>query len=146
TIESEDNPLNNIPVDVINNITGEKSTIEVNLAYSGEFGFTAVLTTNLSSANAGYYANLFYYNPTTKELEYVCADVIADDGTAELTFTHASDYVIVIDDVDLGMKAPAIDNGPGTGDKGVLYLLSLMLLAMLGMTGIIYLKKKNYIE
>lgn len=146
TIESEDNPLNNIPVDVINNITGEKSTIEVNLAYSGEFGFTAVLTTNLSSANAGYYANLFYYNPTTKELEYVCADVIAGDGTAELTFTHASDYVIVIDDVDLGKKAPAIDNGPGTGDKGVLYLLSLMLLAMLGMTGIIYLKKKNYIE
>ena len=103
TIESEDNPLNNIPVDVINNITGEKSTIEVNLAYSGEFGFTAVLTTKLSSANAGYYANLFYYNPTSKELEYVCADVIADDGTAELTFTHASDYLIVIDDEDLGV-------------------------------------------
>jgi len=103
TIESEDNPLNNIPVDVINNITGEKSTIEVNLSYSGEFGFTAVLTTNLSSDNAGYYANLFYYNPTSKELEYVCADVIADDGTAELTFTHASDYLIVIDDEDLGV-------------------------------------------
>jgi len=62
-----------------------------------------VLTTKLSSANAGYYANLFYYNPTSKELEYVCADVIADDGTAELTFTHASDYLIVIDDEDLGV-------------------------------------------
>jgi len=103
TVEDENNPLNNIPVDVINNITGEKSTIEVNLSYSGDFGFTAVLTTNLSSANAGYYANLFYYNPTSKELEYVCADVIADDGTAELTFTHASDYLIVIDDEDFGV-------------------------------------------
>ncbi len=102
TIESEDNPLNNIPVDVINKVTGEENTIEVNLDYSGEFGFTAVLTTNLESSNAGYYANLFYYNPQAKALEYICSDVIAADGTAKLAFTHASDYIIVIDDVDLG--------------------------------------------
>ncbi|MBO5386987.1 MAG: hypothetical protein J6A59_02435, partial [Lachnospiraceae bacterium] len=51
---------------------------------------------------AGYYANLFYYNPQAKALEYICSDVIAADGTAKLAFTHASDYIIVIDDVDLG--------------------------------------------
>ncbi|MBP3620158.1 MAG: hypothetical protein J6J16_00185 [Lachnospiraceae bacterium] len=143
TIESEDNPLNNIPVDVINNITGEKSTIEVNLAYSGEFGFTAVLTTNLSSANAGYYANLFYYNPTTKELEYVCADVIAGDGTAELTFTHASDYVIVIDDVDLGnvKEATTPDSNANTGDATPLMALAFML--MLSGTLLVAMSRKK---
>ena len=30
-------------------------------------------------------------------MEFICADEIAADGTAELTFTHASDYAIVID-------------------------------------------------
>ena len=139
TIESEDNPLNNIPVDVINNITGEKSTIEVNLAYSGEFGFTAVLTTKLSSANAGYYANLFYYNPTSRELEYVCADVIADDGTAELTFTHASDYLIVIDDEDLGVVKA--DDSAKTGDNTP--LVAVMVMMMISVMGLIFGNKKK---
>ena len=156
TIESEDNPLNNIPVDVINNITGEKSTIEVNLSYSGEFGFTAVLTTNLSSANAGYYANLFYYNPTSKELEYVCADVIADDGTAELTFTHASDYLIVIDDEDLGVVKDDddattetitdknADDSAKTGDNTP--LAAVMVMMMISVMGLIFGNKKKRSE
>ena len=40
---------------------------------------------------------MYYYNEKTGELEFICADKIAEDGTAELTFTHASDYVIAID-------------------------------------------------
>ena len=110
TVEDENNPLNNIPVNLISNVTGEKETIEVNLAYSGNFGFKAVLTANLGSDNAGYYANLYYYNPTTDKLEYMCADVIASNGEAELAFTHASDYLVVIDDVDLG-KDEVPDSG-----------------------------------
>ena len=152
TIESEDNPFNNIPVNVINNITGEKSTIEVNLAYSGEFGFTAVLTTKLSSANAGHYANLFYYNPTSKELEYVCADVIADDGTVELTFTHASDYLIVIDDEDLGVVKADVtttetitdkntDDSAKTGDNTP--LAAVMAIMMISVMGLIFGNKKK---
>ena len=115
TVEDENNSLNNIPIDVINNITGEKGTIEIYLVHSGEFGFTAVLKANLGSDNAGYYANLYYYNPTTGKLEYMCADVIASNGEAELTFTHASDYLIVIDDEDLG-KAPDDDDDDDDGD------------------------------
>ena len=155
TVEDDNNPLNNIPLDVINNVTGEKETIEVNLAYSGNFGFKAVLTTNLGSDNAGYYANLYYYNPTTGKLEYICADVIASNGEAKLAFTHASDYLVVIDDVDLG-KAPTgggqgssnaenstvnkVDTGkdeaPDTGDTGTLYLWVIMLCSIFGMAGI----------
>ena len=51
----------------------------------------------MDAQNAGLYANLFYYNEILKDLEFVCADKIDADGTAELTFNHASEYVIVLD-------------------------------------------------
>ncbi|MBQ6814578.1 MAG: hypothetical protein IJP13_03465 [Lachnospiraceae bacterium] len=152
TVEDENNPLNNIPVDVIKGVTGEKATIEVNLTYSGNFGFTAVLKANLGSDNAGYYANLYYYNPTTGELEYICADVIASNGETEFTFTHASDYLVVIDDEDLGKKASDDDkdttedkddgkndiNGevPDSGDIETFYLWAMMFCAILVMVGL----------
>ena len=86
-----------IPVDVINNVTGERSSMNLTLAYDGEFGFTATLTVNMESKNAGLYANLFYYNEQTGELEFVSAGQIDADGNVELVFTHASDYTIVVD-------------------------------------------------
>ena len=86
-----------IPVDVINNVTGERSSLNLTLAYDGEFGFTATLTVNMESKNAGLYANLFYYNEQTGELEFISAGQIDPDGNAELVFTHASDYTIVVD-------------------------------------------------
>ena len=86
-----------IPVDVINNVTGERSSLNLTLAYDGEFGFTATLTVNMESKNAGLYANLFYYNEQTGELEFVSAGQIDADGNVELEFTHASDYTIVVD-------------------------------------------------
>ena len=86
-----------IPVDVINNVTGERSSLNLTLAYDGEFGFTATLTVNMESKNAGLYANLFYYNEQTGELEFISAGQINADGNVELEFTHASDYTIVVD-------------------------------------------------
>ena len=86
-----------IPVDVINNVTGERFSLNLTLAYDGELGFTATLTVNLELKNAGLYANLFYYNEQTGELEFICAGQIDADGNAELEFTHASDYTIVVD-------------------------------------------------
>ena len=86
-----------IPVDVINNVTGEHSSLNLTLAYDGEFGFTATLTVNMESKNAGLYANLFYYNEQTGELEFISAGQIDPDGNVELVFTHASDYTIVVD-------------------------------------------------
>ena len=86
-----------VPVDIINNVTGESYSIQISLAYEGEFGFTAVLSIGLGRENAGYTASLYYYNESTGELEFICKDQIAEDGTVSLAFTHASDYVIAID-------------------------------------------------
>ena len=86
-----------IPVAVINNVTGERYSMNLTLSHEGEFGFTAVLTVNMDAANAGLYANLFYYNPESGALEFICAGQIDAEGNTDLTFTHASDYTIVID-------------------------------------------------
>ena len=104
---------NAVPVEVINKVSGERYTIQVSLAHNGPFGFEAILAVELDAKDAGLYANLFYYNPQTKELEFVGADIITDKGMAEFTFTHASDYVIVIDKVSMDPNA----NIPAKGTK-----------------------------
>ena len=86
-----------IPVEVINNVTGERYSINLTLAYDGEFGFKATLTVNMDKKNAGLFANLFYYNESTGGLEFICAGEIDSEGEVGLTFTHASDYTIIVD-------------------------------------------------
>ncbi len=89
--------VSTVPVEIVNTVTGDSYSIRISLAYEGEFGFTAVLSIGLGEENAGYTASLYYYNESTGELEFICSDIVAEDGTAELAFTHASDYVIAID-------------------------------------------------
>ena len=87
----------NIPVSVINNVTGEKFYTGLSLSYDGEFGFQAVLTLNMDQKNAGLYASLYYYNEQTGEMEFICEEEIGEDGSVALTFTHASEYILVVD-------------------------------------------------
>ncbi|MCM1305562.1 MAG: hypothetical protein NC306_15895, partial [Butyrivibrio sp.] len=112
-----------IPVDVINKLTGERYCLQLSLAHEGEFGFTAVLSVNLGQENAGLTASLYYYSEISGELELVSTAVVAEDGTAGLEFTHASDYAIVVDgetggeDVSSGAPAETPESG-STGDSG----------------------------
>ena len=111
---------NSIPVDIINNITGERYSKQISLSYDGEFGFTAVLSINMEAENAGLFANLFYYNENTGEMEFICYDEIAADGTADLTFTHASDYAIVIDTEPMdGVSDGEVLNGETDSDEEI---------------------------
>ncbi len=91
-----------IPVRVLNKVTGENSYIAISLKHNGSFGFKAVLTVELSKKNKGLYANLYYYNSKTKKTEFISSDKIGSDGKADLGFTHASDYVIVLDKANHG--------------------------------------------
>ncbi len=87
----------NIPVSVINNVTGERFYTGLSLSYDGEFGFRAVLSLNMDQKNAGLYASLYYYNEQTGEMEFICEEEIGEDGGVALTFTHASEYILVVD-------------------------------------------------
>lgn len=59
-----------IPVDVINAITGELGSVQLTLAYDGEFGFTLTLTAPLGEDNAGYWANLYHYDEDAEALDF----------------------------------------------------------------------------
>lgn len=87
-----------IPLDIINNVTGERYRVNLTLAHDGEFGFAAVLTINMDKKNAGLYANLFYFNKQMGKLEFICSDEIDAAGNAGLVFTHASDYTVIVDE------------------------------------------------
>ena len=145
-----------IPVDVINNVTGERSSVNLTLAYDGEFGFTATLTVNMESKNAGLYANLFYYNEQTGELEFISAGQIDPEGNVELVFTHASDYTIVVDNKimsDNGQadnKADETIPAPKTGDSTSKYAWNNTIIIIIGICimlivigAIFYVRKKS---
>ena len=102
-----------IPVDVVNAISGERSSVQITLAHDGEFGFTMTLTAPLGKENAGYWANLYHYKVNGGEadredplgddedaeaLNFEAAAKIDEDGSVTIPFTHASQYAIVIDD------------------------------------------------
>lgn len=145
-----------IPVDVINNVTGERYSINLTLAYDGEFGFTATLTVNMESKNAGLYANLFYYNEQTGELEFISAGQIDSDGNVELVFTHASDYTIVVDTKIMSDNGQA-DNksdetipAPKTDDSTSKYAWNNTIIIIIGICiilivfgAVFYVRKKS---
>ena len=86
-----------IPVDVVNAITGERSTVQITLAHDGDFGFTMTLTAPLGKENPGYWANLYHYDESAEALNFEAAAKIDEDGSVTIPFSHASQYAIVID-------------------------------------------------
>lgn len=145
-----------IPVDVINNVTGERYSMNLTLAYDGEFGFTATLTVNMESKNAGLYANLFYYNEQIGELEFISAGQIDAEGNVELEFTHASDYTIVVDTrimSDNGQadnKADETIPAPKTDDSTSKYAWNNTIIIIIGICiilivfgAVFYVRKKS---
>ena len=85
-----------IPAKVIHALTGEVTTIQLQLNHNGPFGMSLKLSVDLGKKHDGLYANLYFYNPKSGELEFHSAGLISG-GKASWAFDHASDYAIVID-------------------------------------------------
>ena len=85
-----------IPAKVINALTGETTTIQLQLNHNGPFGMSLKLSVDLGKKHDGLYANLYFYNPKSGELEFQSASMISG-GKASWAFDHASDCAIVID-------------------------------------------------
>lgn len=107
---------NNIPVDILNNITGENSVMQITFSHDGSLGFTATLSIDLGKKNKGMVANLFYYNEETGALEFQCSGEIDKKGNADLKFKHFSSYAIVIDSVSLEPENIAAGAGASAND------------------------------
>ena len=143
-----------IPVGVINNVTGERYSVNMTLAYDGEFGFKATLAVNMDKKNAGLLANLFYYNEATDELEFICAGEIDGEGEVELTFTHASDYTIIVD--RQSMESGAIEDpvNPAAAEevsaagsfRPAWVLLTALAVIVLGTGGFLFVRARREAE
>lgn len=96
-----------VPPSLVRMLADGQPARQISLTHNGNFGFKASLGLNLGSQNKGQFGNLYYYDSTGK-LVFMDAGKIDDNGNVSLTFSHASDYVIVI-----GSKQTAPDGGTG---------------------------------
>ena len=85
-----------VPPAAISAVAGEQPTRQISLTHNGDFGFKASLSINVGSENSGQYGNLYYYDSNNK-LVFMNAGLIDDDGNVQLSFSHASDYIVVVD-------------------------------------------------
>ncbi len=109
----------NIPQNILTRVTSGKTFKNLTLVHEGEFGFQPVLTIYVGKENAGLMAKLYYYNKTTGQMEISDSGKIDVNGNTKFTFTHASDYTIVIDAAGNNQEESTANNGklPVTGDS-----------------------------
>lgn len=135
----------NVPENIIKSSNVEKDAkkvVQISLGHDGEFGFKPVLSIDLGKEYAGKYANLYYYNKDKKSLEGQMSVKIADDGTALLTFEHASDYVISVTEkaaIDTTKKSATKTRD----DNDLVLYMNLMGLAAAAIAAGAYRKKKT---
>lgn len=85
----------NIPSKTIQALAGDNLVQQLSLVHHGDFGFKATLTVNVGNEHAGQYGNLYYHDSAGK-LVFIDAGEVAPSGNVSLTFSHASDYMIVM--------------------------------------------------
>ncbi len=129
-----------VPEALQKDIAKESWSMQMRLAYDGIFGLTATLTIDLGKEKAEYEAVLYYYNEQEKKMEYIDRSKIATGGDAAFSFSHASDYVIVVEGfpvsgaettvaTDPDAKDDTPKTGPGLNAKYIM-CLGVMLLGL----------------
>ena len=133
-----------IPQEAYSQLTEGKACIEISLAHDGPFSFAPQLNIAIGTMESGKYANLFYYNPESGQLEFMTASLIDEDGKAAFTFEHASDYMIIVDDAPMAAAAVTQEK---TGSVGRWLLIIAILLIILAGAGCgIFLWKRRKTE
>jgi hypothetical protein len=91
---SVDTVTDSVPASTVEDLAGESETQQISLRHEGNFGFRGTLKMTAPLTEEGNYANLFWYDSSNK-LVFQDSSAVASDGSIELDFAHASDYVIV---------------------------------------------------
>ena len=147
---------NAVPSSVVKKLAGDNPTMQLSLAHEGEFGFLATLTLNVGSQYAGEYGNLFYYDSDGK-MVYIDAGLVTPEGNLSLTFSHASDYVVVFNEKQMSQSdvpndlqplsgggagnAAQAGNAARTGDTAPVGMLIVLMLAALASVSVVVLKR-----
>lgn len=89
-----------IPESLVNEVAAGKTAKQISIAHDGELGFKAELLINVGKEYAGQDIELYYYDETAGKLvsDDSVSGKVREDGTVVLSFSHASDYLLVLDD------------------------------------------------
>ena len=132
---------NLIPEGKVSEFAGDKTTIQLSLRHNGDLGFTGVLNVPINKSYNGKYANLYYYNGG--KFDFVGSSAITG-GRAKFAFSHASNYLIVIDDYAYGedvSSAAGMTETTTETNSTVPYVAVLVVIAAFGASAIV-LKKR----
>lgn len=133
-----------IPKQKVTALADGNETIQLSLNYDGVFGFEGILRLSVGKDYSGKIANLYYYNETTGKFEYYQAVQVKEDGTVDFKFSHASDYVIVLNDTDMSQTTGSVIASPKTSDNTPIAAAVILLLFGYALMGTAYRKNKNF--
>jgi alpha-amylase len=133
-----------IPKQKVTALADGNETIQLSLNYDGVFGFEGILRLSVGKDYSGKIANLYYYNETTGKFEYYQAAQVKEDGTVDFKFSHASDYVIVLNETDMSQTTGSVIASPKTSDNTPVAAAVILLLFGCALMGTAYRKNKNF--
>ena len=133
-----------IPKQRVTALADGNETIQLSLNYDGVFGFEGILRLSVGTDYSGKIANLYYYNETTGKFEYYQAVQVKEDGTVDFKFSHASDYVIVLNDTDMSQTTGSVIASPKTSDNTPIAAAVILLLFGCALMGTAYRKNKHF--
>lgn len=133
-----------IPKQKVTALADGNETIQLSLNYDGVFGFEGILRLSVGTDHSGKIANLYYYNETTGKFEYYQAVQVKEDGTVDFKFSHASDYVIVLNDTDMSQTTGSVIASPKTSDNTPVAAAVILLLFGCALMGTAYRKNKHF--
>ena len=133
-----------IPKQKVTALADGNETIQLSLNYDGVFGFEGILRLSVGKDYSGKIANLYYYNETTGKFEYYQAVQVKEDGTVDFKFSHASDYVIVLNDTDMSQTTGSVIASPKTSDNTPVAAAVILLLFGCALMGTAYRKNKHF--
>ncbi len=133
-----------IPKQKVTALADGNETIQLSLNYDGVFGFEGILRLSVGKDYSGKIANLYYYNETTGKFEYYQAVQVKEDGTVDFKFSHASDYVIVLNETDMSQTTGSVIASPKTSDNTPIAAAVILLLFGCALMGTAYRKNKHF--
>ena len=152
---------NNISGDIVKTLSGENDVMQINISHNGEFKLTAKLNLNVGTKHSGEYANLFWYKEDGT-FEYIDSSLIDADGNISLTFTHASDYVLVFGaemnqtnaesanklvKEKAGTEETSSEPASGTGDSSNMAApIAMMIACIMVMGTVVFFEKKKTVK
>ena len=133
-----------IPKQKVTALADGNETIQLSLNYDGVFGFEGILRLSVGKDYSGKIANLYYYNETTGKFEYYQAAQVKEDGIVDFKFSHASDYVIVLNETDMSQTTGSVIASPKTSDNTPVAAAVILLMFGCALMGTAYRKNKKF--